>query len=162
MKIIDVVVEAFQYKSMTVRDSEGHGHPGPEHDATQSLLRIITDEGVEGYCFGANKNVIEQTIKPILIGADPFYREKIWQILRERQRLHLGTLSDKVLCAVDMALWDLAGRHLNLPVHKLLGATRDKVLAYASTMCGDDLEGGLSTPEEFADFALKCLERGYK
>jgi L-alanine-DL-glutamate epimerase-like enolase superfamily enzyme len=36
------------------------------------------------------------------------------------------------------------------------------VLAYASTMCGDDLEGGLSTPEEFADFALKCLERGYK
>jgi L-alanine-DL-glutamate epimerase-like enolase superfamily enzyme len=162
MKIIDVVVETFQYKSKTVRDSEGHGHPGPEHDATQSLLRIITDEGIEGYCFGANKNVIDQTVKPILIGADPFYREKIWQILRERQRLHLGTLSDKVLCAVDMALWDLAGRHLGQPVHKLLGATRDKVLAYASTMCGDDLEGGLSTPEEFADFALKCLDRGYK
>ena len=80
MKIADVVVETFQYKSKTVRDSEGHGHPGPEHDATQSLLRIITDEGVEGYCFGANKNVIEQTVKPILIGADPFYREKIWQI----------------------------------------------------------------------------------
>ena len=76
MKIVDVVVEAFQYKSMTVRDSEGHGHPGPEHDATQSLLRIITDEGIEGYCFGANKNVIDHTVKPILIGADPFYREK--------------------------------------------------------------------------------------
>ena len=162
MKIADVVVETFQYKSKTVRDSEGHGHPGPEHDATQSLLRIITAEGVQGYCFGANKNVIEQTVKPILIGADPFYREKIWQILRERQRLHLGTLSDKVLCAVDMALWDLAGRYLNQPVHKLLGATRDKVLAYASTMCGDDLEGGLSTPEEFADFALQCVARGYK
>lgn len=162
MKIVDVVIETFHYKSKTVRDSEGHGHPGPEHDATQSLLRIITDEGAEGYCFGANKNVIEQTVKPILLGADPFYREKIWQALRERQRLHLGTLSDKVLCAVDMALWDLAGRYLGQPVHKLLGATRDKVLAYASTMCGDDLEGGLSTPEEFANFARQCLDRGYK
>jgi L-alanine-DL-glutamate epimerase-like enolase superfamily enzyme len=162
MKIVDVVIETFHYKSKTVRDSEGHGHPGPEHDATQSLLRIVTDEGVEGYCFGANKNVIEHTVKPILIGADPFYREKIWQILRERQRLHLGTLSDKVLCAVDMALWDLAGRYLGQPVHKLLGATRDKVLAYASTMCGDDLEGGLSTPEEFANFALQCTAKGYK
>jgi L-alanine-DL-glutamate epimerase-like enolase superfamily enzyme len=83
-------------------------------------------------------------------------------MLRERQRLHLGTLSDKVLCAVDLALWDLAGRYLGQPVHKLLGATRDKVLAYASTMCGDDLEGGLSTPEEFANFALQCKARGYK
>ena len=51
---------------------------------------------------------------------------------------------------MDLALWDLAGRALNLPVHKLLGATRDKVPAYASTMCGDDLKGGLDTPEAFA------------
>jgi L-alanine-DL-glutamate epimerase-like enolase superfamily enzyme len=162
MKIVDVVSEIFQYKSKIVRDSEGHTHPGPEHEANQTLLRIVTDEGAEGYSFGANKPVIEQIVKPILIGADPFYREKIWQILRERQRLHLGTLSDRVLAAVDLALWDLAGRCLGQPVHKLLGATREKVLAYASTMCGDDLKGGLDTPQAFADFALACQARGYK
>jgi L-alanine-DL-glutamate epimerase-like enolase superfamily enzyme len=162
MKIVDVVIEVFHYKSKIVRDSEGHTHPGPEHDATQSLLRIVTDEGVEGYCFGANKDVITRIVKPILIDADPFYREKIWQILKERQRLNLGVLSDRVLATVDMALWDLAGRYLGQPVHKLLGATRDKVLAYASTMCGDDLEGGLDTPEAYARFALQCKERGYK
>lgn len=162
MKIVDVVVEVFRYKSKIVRDSEGHTHPGPEHDATQSLLRIVTDEGVEGYSFGANKDIIERIVKPLLIDADPFYREKIWQMLRERQRLHLGQLSDRVLTGVDLALWDLAGRYVGLPVHKLLGASRDKVLAYASTMCGDDLEGGLDTPEAYAKFALQCLERGYK
>ena len=161
MKIADVVVESFHYRSKTVRDSEGHGHPGPEHDATQSLLRIVTDEGVEGYCFGANGPVIENLVKPILMEQDPFYREKIWQAMRERQRLNLGSLSDRVLATVDMALWDLAGRYAGLPVHKLLGATRDKVPAYASTMCGDDLEGGLDTPEAYAEFAIWCMEQGY-
>ena len=60
-----------------------------------------------------------------------------------------------------MALWDLTGRYLGQPVYKLLGATRDKVPAYASTMCGDDLEGGLDTPEAYAEFARWCQERGY-
>jgi L-alanine-DL-glutamate epimerase-like enolase superfamily enzyme len=62
---------------------------------------------------------------------------------------------------IDLALWDLAGQVVGQPVHKLLGATRDKAPAYASTMCGDDLEGGLATPEDYARFALWCKERGY-
>jgi len=161
MKIVDVTTEAFQYKSQIVRDSEGHTHPGPEHDAVQTLLRIVTDEGVEGYAFGADGTIIERLVKPILLEADPLYREKIWQALKERQRLNLGRLSDRILAAVDMALWDLAGRYLDQPVYKLLGGFRDKVPAYASTMCGDDLEGGLDTPAAYAEFALACKERGY-
>lgn len=162
MKIVDVVIERFRYKSRIVRDSEGHAHPGPEHDAVQSLLRIVTDEGIEGYYFGAgNAEAIQNIVKPTLIGEDPFYREKIWQRLKEWQRLHIGVLSDRVLGAVDMALWDLAGRYLNQPVYKLLGGYRDKVKAYASTMCGDELDGGLNTPEAYADFAQQCKRRGY-
>ncbi|MBN1579096.1 MAG: mandelate racemase family protein [Anaerolineae bacterium] len=161
MKIVDIVVETFSYRSQIVRDSEGHTHPGPEHDATQSLLRIVTDEGIEGYAFGASAGAIERIVKPMLVGADPFYRERIWQQLKERQRLHLGTLSDRILCAVDLALWDLAGRALNQPVYKLLGGYRDRVPAYASTMCGDVLEGGLDTPEAYATFAIACRKRGY-
>ena len=162
MKIVDLVTETFHYRSRVVRDSEGHTHPGPEHDARQTLLRIVTEEGAEGYCFGANAAVIQSLVKPLLIGEDPFYRERIWQTLKERQRLHLGVLGDRVLSVVDMALWDLAGRYLNQPVYKLLGGYRDKVLAYASTMCGDELEGGLDTPEAYARFAVQCKERGYK
>ena len=162
MKLIDAQVETFQYKNHTVRDTEGHTHPGPEHDAKQTLLRLVTDEGVEGYAFGGTSpEVVRQIVKPILLGEDPFMRERIWQRMKERQRLHLGALNDKVLSAVDQALWDLAGRALNQPVYKLLGGFRDKVPAYASTMCGDDLEGGLKTPEDYARFALACKARGY-
>lgn len=162
MKIVDVTTTTFRYISNTVRDSEGHGHPGDPHEAKQTLLTIKTDEGVEGHAFGANAAVIEGLVKPLLIGKDPFYREWIWQMLRERQRLNLGSLSDRVLCNVDLALWDLAGRAVGLPVHKMLGAFRDKVPAYASTMCGDDLPGGLATPEDYANFAKWAVhERGY-
>ena len=52
--------------------------------AAPSLLRIVTDDGAEGYCFGANKHVIEQIVKPAILGEDPFYRERIGQRLRSR------------------------------------------------------------------------------
>lgn len=161
MKIVNVMTETFRIKSKTERDSDGHAHPGPEHDATMTLLRIVTDEGVEGYAFGVDAGVIQSIVRPLLIGRDPFYREQIWQMLRERQRLNIGRLSDKVLAAVDVALWDLAGRALSQPVYKLLGAHRDKVPAYASTMCGDDMEGGLDCPEAYATFARWCKAQGY-
>jgi L-alanine-DL-glutamate epimerase-like enolase superfamily enzyme len=162
MKITNVTVETFRYRSNTVRDSEGHGHPGPEHDASQSLVTVTTDEGVAGYAFGSvGKATLENLVKPILVSQDPHYRERIWHQLKERQRLNLATLVDRVMTVIDLALWDLAGRAVGLPVHKLIGATRDKVPAYASTMCGDDLPGGLATPEDYANFALWAKRRGY-
>ena len=162
MKITDVTVQVFAYRSNVVRDSEGHGHPGPEHDAQQSLITITTDEGVSGHAFGSIlESALHNQVKPILVGQDPFYRERLWQALKERQRLNLATLHDKALNIIDLALWDLAGRALDQPVHRLLGAARDKAPAYASTMCGDDLPGGLDTPEAYANFALWCRERGY-
>src|ERR1700730_16571199 len=162
MKIAAVGVQRFRFRSNGVRDSDGHGHPGPEQDAVQSLLTITTDDGASGHYFGGvSAGAIEQIVAPMLIGEDPFYRERIWHALKERQRLHLSTLPDRVLTAVDLALWDLAGQVLGQPVHRLLGAARDKVPAYASTMVGDDLEGGLDTPESYARFALACKARGY-
>lgn len=161
MKITGIEFQTFQYRSRLARDAEGHAHPGDEHDATQTLMRILTDEDVDGYNFVSNRSVIEKVVRPILLGEDPFFRERIWQKMKEHQRLHIGTLSDRALCDVDLALWDLAGRALKQPVYKLLGGFRDKVKAYASTMVGDDLPGGLDTPEAYARFALQCKEQGY-
>ena len=162
MKITRVSVRSFTYTSHVGRDSEGHGHPAPSREATQSLVTIETSDGVAGYAFGGiPAGVLERDVEPLLMGRDPFYRELIWQGLKERQRLNLATLSDKILTVVDCALWDLAGRALGQPVYKLLGAYRDKVPAYASTMCGDDLAGGLDTPEAYASFAEWCMDRGY-
>jgi L-alanine-DL-glutamate epimerase-like enolase superfamily enzyme len=162
MKIVDVTVQAFRYRSRTVRDSEGHGHPGPEHDATQTLLTIATDEGLSGHAFGLpNAEAVVGIVRPMLLGQDPLYRERHWHAIKERQRLHLSTLTDRALATIDLALWDLGGKAAGLPVHQLIGASRDKVPAYASTMVGDDLEGGLATPEDYARYAVWCKERGY-
>jgi L-alanine-DL-glutamate epimerase-like enolase superfamily enzyme len=160
-KIAEVRVETFHHRTLVARDSHGIRHPASERDATQTLLRIRTDDGSEGYCFGADAEAVDQVVRPILLGEDPFFRERLWQRLSRVQRLQ-RSLSDRTLAAVDMALWDLAGRRLGEPVHRLLGASRDAVPAYASTMCGDDLEGGLDTPEAYARFAEACRRRGYR
>jgi len=162
MKIVDVTSRGFRYQSKRERDSEGHTHPGPAREATEHLVTIKTDDGAEGYAFGASASVIENLVKPLIVGDDPYDREKIWRHLNEMQRGNRATLTDRVIGVIDLALWDLAGRALKLPVHKLLGGFRTKVPAYASTMCGDELEGGLNSPQAYADFALNCKKRGYK
>ncbi|MFC1526979.1 enolase C-terminal domain-like protein [Candidatus Latescibacterota bacterium] len=161
MKISDIEVIRFRGISRTTSDSEGHGHPGDEHETAISLTRIGTDDGAEGYCLGGSAGIMGGVVRQAIIGEDPLFREKIWQKLHKWQRLHKGSLSDGVLATVDMALWDLAGRYLGQPVYKLLGGYRTKVPAYASTMCGDELPGGLDTPEAYGEFALKCKARGY-
>lgn len=98
----------------------------------------------------------------MLVGQDPFNRERIWQDLNHWQRGSAHQLTERALSFVEQALWDLIGRSLRMPVYKLLGGYRDTVPAYGSTMCGDDLPGGLSTPEEYAAFAEKLVARGYK
>ena len=66
MRIIDVAAEVFTYTSEVERDAEGHSHPGHAHQATQSMVRIVTDEGVEGYCFGGNPTSIQKIVRPAL------------------------------------------------------------------------------------------------
>jgi L-alanine-DL-glutamate epimerase-like enolase superfamily enzyme len=166
MKIIDVRVRTFLHTTRRHQDAAGHGHPGDPHKVRQGLLTIVTDEGHEGHCFGAPEvirpHVIEKFVKTVLLGQDPYDRERLWQELAHWQRGSAGQLTDRSLAVVDTALWDLAGRALGVPVHKLIGGYRDKVPAYGSTMCGDELAGGLSTSEDYGRFAEKLVARGYK
>ena len=60
----------------------------------------------------------------------------------------------------DVALWDFAGKALGAPIYRLLGGYKTSIPAYASTYHGDD-NGGLSTPDAFADFAAHCKSLGY-
>jgi L-alanine-DL-glutamate epimerase-like enolase superfamily enzyme len=160
VRIADLQLIAFKYRSKIVHDAEGHSHPGPEHEAIQTLTVIATDEGVRGHCFGGTDALI-RLVKPILVGENPLNRETIWQTLRGVQRLQSGVLSDRHFSVIDIALWDLAGQITGLPINKLLGGSREKVLAYASTMCGDEIPGGLDSPEAYADFAESLTAVGY-
>ncbi|WP_070884502.1 mandelate racemase family protein [Pseudomonas argentinensis] len=166
MKITQVNVEVFTYPTRRSVDAAGHAHPGEESLARMAMLRIATEDGVEGYAFGAPElirpHVIDSFVRKVLVGQNALDREKIWQDLAHWQRGSASQLTDRALALVEQALWDWAGRRFKQPVHKLIGGYRDKVLAYGSTMCGDDLPGGLSTPEEYGRFAEQLVARGYK
>lgn len=166
MIITEVSAQVFRTTTRRHSDSAGHAHPGPPHQVEQAILTIRTEDGHEGHSFTAPEivrpHVIDKFVKKVLIGQDYRDREKLWQELAHWQRGSAAQLTDRTLAVVDCALWDLAGRALNTPVYKLIGAYRDKVLAYGSIMCGDELEGGLATPEDYGRFAETLVKRGYK
>lgn len=166
MKIESLRGTVFTYLSKRSVDSAGHSHPGPEKEARMAMLTLTCDDGSQGHAFGPveviRQHVLDAFFRKVMIGADPFMREEIWQDLAHWQRGSAGQLTDRAMAVADQALWDLAGRKLGVPVYKLIGGYRDKVPAYGSTMCGDELKGGLSTPEEYAAFAEKLVARGYK
>lgn len=166
MKITDVRVDLFRTTTRRHSDAAGHAHPGPPREVIQALFTISTDEGVDGRVIAppeiVRSHVIDGYVKKVVLGADPFDRERLWHELAHWQRGSAGQLTDRTLAIVDCTLWDLAGRALGVPVHKLIGAYRDKVPAYGSTMCGDEFEGGLATPEDYGRFAETLVARGYR
>jgi L-alanine-DL-glutamate epimerase-like enolase superfamily enzyme len=131
MKIVDISVQVIDAgKTMIFADRL-------IMNLANVVVRVKTDEGLEGvagastYLGATGVAAAVAEMKPLLIGEDPLYREKIWQRLNEVSILMVPPHSIAVL---DCALWDLAGRAAGLPVYKLLGAQRDRVTAYASSL----------------------------
>ncbi len=167
MKIVEVTSKVFTYKTNKMNDTDGHTHPGPERQAKMGLLTITADDGTQGHITTSQhflrEDILADFIRPVLVGQDPLRIEKLWYGLYKWQRGSSGRLTDRVVCAAELALWDLVGKKLGQPVWKLLGGYRDKILAYGSTMCGDDIKEGLATPEDYGRFAEWLVKsRGYK
>jgi L-alanine-DL-glutamate epimerase-like enolase superfamily enzyme len=161
MRITDVDTLAFTYTANTIQDIEGHAHPGPPREATQRILRMRTNDGQEGFSVGASAATVAHA-RQFLIGRSPFDRELINREMRWASRIHRSLYSDGNIAVIDLALWDLMGNATDMSVSRLIGRTRDRIPVYASTMCGDDFEGGLDSPEAYADLATNCQEFGYK
>ena len=136
--------------------------PGSTARLTGYVLSIESAAGVVGeYAWSMGSNAVPAAQIRIaarhLLGRDALQRERIWNELKRHFRKH-----DRVgLGPIDIALWDLAGKAFGAPVHHLLGSYRTRLPAYASTYFGDE-NGGLSSPEAFADFAVRCRELGYR
>ncbi len=157
MKITDLQVIPFRVPYRPYR----HGRLLDEAVRIQTLTCIQTDEGLEGYYLGGDnhgdlegllpddRRTLEYNLKPMLLGQDPFDREKIWHWMWTRN------IKENLLSVVDMVLWDLQARAYDLPLYKLLGGARDKVKAYASTY------PAMASPEGYAAHALACKEQGY-
>lgn len=107
------------------------------------FIKINTDEGISGFgeagvAYGnAKLGAIGQLqdFGKLIIGQDPFAIEKIWdQLYRDTfWGQGGGTIIFSAMSAIDIALWDIKGKALNVPVYELLGGkSRNKVRAYAS------------------------------
>jgi len=101
-----------------------------------TFLQVFTDEGITGISpTGGMAAIIENMLKPQVIGEDPLNTERIWD------KMYWATLMSGrrgaaviAMSAVDIAVWDLKGKILNQPVHKILGGHRDAVPSYGSSL----------------------------
>ena len=123
------------------------------------VIRIHTDTGISGVgqtaCWGYLEAVdsIINTFKKYLIGQNPMRIEHHWQYLY-RMGPFRGTALSGAISAVDIALWDIKGKHLGVPIWELLGGNcRNKIRLH--------LLGGGSTPETMYDAAKAAVEEGF-
>ncbi len=105
---------------------------------TGCIVEIVTDSDIEGWgeCFGpaALNAAIVRAYAPYLIGQDPLASEYLWQLLYEKFRDQgQKGLAITALSGVDIALWDIKGKHFGAPIHRLMGGPlRADVEAYAT------------------------------
>lgn len=167
---------------MKIVDIESYVLVAPDlrQDATSSsqdnlVVIVRTDEGIYGVgetdtgpyiaksCIDSpGSHTMAKGMKELLIGMDPMDTSAIWE------KLYVYTAMSgrrgAVICAmgaIDMALWDIKGKALNLPVYKLLGgAQKEYIIPYAS------LQPNGNTVKEYKEslvaWAKKAKEYGYK
>jgi len=149
MKIQDVTLTLFSWDDIPAT-SYG-AHTGRFSGGSKlGLLAITTDQGITGHAFlgsafypadmdGAS---LIKYLKPILLNQNPLDRERLYKAMWKRVR----TTTARAIGAMDVALWDIAGKIAGLPIHQLLGSYRDRVPAYISSAV-------LATPEAYAEEA---------
>lgn len=126
-----------------------------------NFVRIDTDEGIHGvgelFCVGADAAVqsMVQYVSEWVVGMDPLDRERIQKRILNYSRMNGGTVLYTAASAIDLALWDIAGKVAGLPVYKLLGAVRDKVPVYCHTR-------GKNSAEALEMLMPKIEKYGYK
>ena len=163
----------------TITMEAGVGLPG------LMFLNLYTDDGLVGhgesyYVPSAMEAFIHDFAAQLLLGADEGHIERIWRSLYDlAARFGARGAEVRAISAIDLALWDLAGKRVGLPVHRLLGgAVRDSVPVYNT--CGgptygqgrlpahgvtsgesamEDLQGFLERPAELAG---ELLEYGFR
>ncbi|MDR3435893.1 mandelate racemase/muconate lactonizing enzyme family protein [Telmatospirillum sp.] len=145
----------------------------PWEDATNKVqglefifVEITTDTGLSGTGISytvdiggtAIKTLIDDYLVNLVVGMDPLGYEQIWhKIHRQSRRLGLG-VNSLAIAAIDVAVWDLIGKHYRQPLYKLLGGARNRIPAYIS-------EINLSSTDTVADLVRRVddyVAQGYR
>ncbi len=139
------------------------------------VIRVNTDEGISGlgevglaYGIGhsAGAGMARNLAEAYLIGADPFESERLWETMFRSSFWATGggPVVFGGMSAIDIAMWDIKGKALGLPVYQLLGGKTNKALrTYASQIQfgWDGSFRGLKSAEEYAEAARQAVAEGY-
>jgi L-alanine-DL-glutamate epimerase-like enolase superfamily enzyme len=164
--ITRVEIHEFRYEAPDVAPDRGGfdlvQSPGSRCPISKFAVVIETKDGSRGEyvgLWGATPMSLGQTLMlaPHLLGRDALQRGLIYDEFKRalRQYDHMGH------GFIDIALWDLFGKRVGLPISALLGGWRKRLPAYASTTHGDR-NGVLSRAEQFVEFAEACYAIGYR
>ena len=165
IKIIDVTVHVIKSKL----DKPFAFSQGWVHERSATLIEIKTNEGIAGwgeaFCQGLeppeiSAAVIENALKPILLEQCPLDIEVLWHKMYSTTRDYgrKGSIISAI-SAVDIALWDIAGKYYNEPIHQLLGgAFRNKIKPYAT---GFYRLKGKGEANRLAEEAMSHYENGF-
>ena len=126
------------------------------------LTVVQSDTGLEGYAMarahggqpGAGiAQAIIKSLAPRVLGQDPLNRERIWQSMVELEPA--GYVPVFAISAVDVAVWDLAAKMLDVPMYQLVGGRGNKIHAYASS-------AALESIDDYVREADRCRAQGYR
>ncbi|HEY7210692.1 MAG TPA: mandelate racemase/muconate lactonizing enzyme family protein [Bryobacteraceae bacterium] len=177
MKI--TAVELFVLRSPGLyRNPEGAEEPpGPTH---LGIVKVSTDAGISGFSDietapTVAKAVIEAPqwseagmecfdgLASLLVGENPLETERLWYKMY-RGSIYYGRrgVTLQAISAIDIALWDIAGKFYGVPVHMLLGAKwRSKVRAYASTLFRPEPESIQEAVKVYLDQGFTAVKFGW-
>ena len=145
-------MEVTQIKNFPISDEDGRVY---------YIIKVETDAGIYGLgevgirnWGGAIGKAIEH-LSEIVIGEDPFSTEKLWQYMFRGGFFPADKVYSCAISAIDIALWDIKAKALEMPLYKLLGGpVRDKVICYPHTQ-GD-------TVADLLDNCKRHIEDGWK
>jgi galactonate dehydratase len=125
----------------------------PTFNQSDLVVTVETDEGITGVGEGGTPDMVAQCAA-MLIGEDPSRIQHLWQLMYRGFFYPAGREKLHGLGALDLALWDIKGKALGVPVYELLGGrTRDHIECYST---GYPWQGNL------LDTARACIEAGFR
>lgn len=165
--LADARVKSCRTRVVTKKMQNAQWNPRTKWNEKNIVLAILeTDTGAvgvgEAYCDGGSPasvvDIIERDFAPMAIGSSPTRIAEAWSRMAETTVVsNRGGAAYAAISAVDIALWDLAGKILGIPTWRLLGGHGDRVYAYAS----GGLYGEGKTPTHLADEMAGYVREGF-
>ncbi|MGH9469773.1 MAG: mandelate racemase/muconate lactonizing enzyme family protein [Terriglobia bacterium] len=125
----------------------------PTFNQSANIVTVETDQGITGVGEGGSPDMLRQCAA-MIIGENPFHTDRLWQVMFRGYFYPAGREKLDALGAIDLALWDIKGKALGVPVHELLGGqAREHVECYSTDY---PVSGSLR------EAARACMEEGYR